>query len=75
MGLDAHIMTNLGKKFCQEVTDFIMSNECVPPVGQVRACSTVRPAPQTQLVGRWGNDQLYCRHSASRKATLWRVKP
>ena len=33
MGLDAHIMTNLGKKFCQEVADFIMSNECVAPCG------------------------------------------
>ena len=33
MGHDAHIMTNIGKTFCQEVTDFIMSNERVAPCG------------------------------------------
>ena len=33
MGLDAHIMTNFGKKFYQKVMDFIMYNEDATPCG------------------------------------------
>ena len=39
-----------------------------PPLGQLRACSTVNLTPQTQWAGKCGGCHPYLKHSASRNA-------
>ena len=46
-----------------------------PPEGHDRACSVEKVVPHTHSLGRSGGVQLYLRHSASRKAPLWRANP
>ena len=46
-----------------------------PPRGQLRACSTEKGFPQSQLTDRFDGRHPYLRQRASRKAPLWRANP
>ena len=53
MWLNADIMANFRKEIGHDIADFIMAVlMVVPPVGQVKACSVLKVAPQTHSLGR-----------------------